>query len=119
MRFRHAIASIGRIGLTVGAAAALVIGLATNAQAATGTFRYTHEGGGEGQWANPPDNVCFPLSEPDNVDNGTDKTAYLYYGSDCAGNHVADLPPGDNMNGLSELYNPETLRGIESVKFTD
>ncbi|WP_040741864.1 hypothetical protein [Nocardia tenerifensis] len=107
---------MSKIGLAAGATAALVIGLSTSAQAATGTLGFSEVDGDKLQYIDPPDNVCVALPYPvDKVDNGTDKTALLYLGSDCE--HFAmSVDAGRSVSNLSQL---PVSAGIESVQFTD
>lgn len=109
MRLRHALARLGRLSLTVGTAAVLVTGLATNAQAASGTIRYFSAGGQEFDITNPPDNVCLTLQvRATNVTNETNKRVSIYLDTSC-NTFVTTLVPG---RGVSYVGGPQSVRVI-------
>ncbi len=109
MRFRHATAPIARISLAVGTAVVLVTGLATNAQAATGTIQYFDVNGQEFRITNPPDNVCLTMQvRADQINNETNKTVNVYLGTAC-NTFVTSLDPG---RGVSHVGGPQSVRVI-------
>ncbi|MEU2872387.1 hypothetical protein ABZ769_24765 [Streptomyces olivoreticuli] len=77
---------MGRICLTIGAATALVTGLTTNAQAATGTLFYTRADTGFKEPITDPDNdSCLPLDGGAIlVDNETDAIATVFRDESCS-----------------------------------
>ncbi|GAA0336305.1 hypothetical protein [Streptomyces blastmyceticus] len=77
---------IGRVGLTIGAAAALVTGLTANAQAASGTLFYTRADTGFKEPITDPDNDdCLPLDGGALlVDNETDAIATVFRDDSCS-----------------------------------
>ncbi|MEU9190100.1 hypothetical protein AB0D14_37335 [Streptomyces sp. NPDC048484] len=104
-----ALGRLGRLGLAAGTAAVLATGLATNAQAATGTLRYFSITGEEFRASNPPDNVCIKLRiRPDLIDNHTNKTVSVYLNADCS-LLVVDLEPG---RAAAHLGGPRSVRFI-------
>lgn len=97
----------GRIGLTVGTAAVLATGLATNAQAATGTIRYYDVNQNEFRITNPPDNVCLALQvRADLIENETNKRMTIYLGTACA-TRVTTIGPGE---GRAHIGGPQSVR---------
>lgn len=109
MRLRHALTRLGRIGLAAGTTAALVTGLVTSAQAATGAVRYFNGAGQEFRITNPPDNVCLTLQiRAINVTNETDKPVSVYLGTSC-NTFVTALDPG---HGVSYVGGPQSVRVI-------
>ncbi|MEV4872099.1 hypothetical protein [Streptomyces syringium] len=78
---------ISRAALTIGAAAALTMGLATSsAQAATGTFFYTRADNGLETTLNvpTPNGQCIPVSGgARDAHNDTDTDATMYTNSNC------------------------------------
>ncbi|MCF3104874.1 hypothetical protein IPZ58_25255 [Streptomyces roseoverticillatus] len=102
-----ALARLIRIGLAAGTAATLITGLATSAQAATGTIRYFDVNQQGFRIDNPPDNVCFNLqARADEIDNETNKTVRIYLNADCV-TRVTDVPPG---GGRSHIGGPRSVR---------
>ncbi|WP_116213522.1 hypothetical protein [Streptomyces olivoreticuli] len=81
----RALRKIGRIGLTIGAAAALVTGLTANAQAADGPFSYIRaDTGAPDELDNPPNDVCLPIpGGAAHAENDTDATAFVYSDGSC------------------------------------
>ncbi|MFF7078686.1 hypothetical protein [Streptomyces lavendulae] len=109
MHIRHALSRLARIGLTVGAAAVLATGLATNAQAATGSIRYFDVNQNEFRIVNPPDNVCLPLQvRADLIVDETDKRMTIYLGTACQ-TRVTTIGPGE---GRSHIGGPQSVRII-------
>ncbi|WP_274563569.1 hypothetical protein [Streptomyces spiramyceticus] len=76
---------LARMTVVAGSAAALVTGLSTSAQAASGTFAYNRaDTGFRFSVTNPPDNLCIPLEGGAGVaDNFTDTRAILFRTSEC------------------------------------
>ncbi|WP_331773131.1 hypothetical protein OG948_57960 (plasmid) [Embleya sp. NBC_00888] len=104
-----ALTHLVRTGLAVGTAVVLATGLTTNAQAATGNFRYFNTNGQEFRVANPPDNVCITLQvRATSMSNETNKTVSVYLGTSCA-TFVTNLAPG---RGLSYVGGPQSVRAI-------
>ncbi|MBK3568246.1 hypothetical protein [Streptomyces sp. MBT62] len=91
------LARLGRLGLAVGTAAVVAVGLSTNAQAATGALRYFSISGQEFRITNPPNNVCINLQvQPDLIANQTDKTMSVFSGANCT-SFVLNLDPGRSV----------------------
>ncbi|MFK0118466.1 hypothetical protein [Streptomyces sp. NPDC090994] len=102
------IARLGRLGLAVGTAAALAVGLTSSAQAATGTIRYFSASGQAFQIVNPPDNVCLNLQvRAQLLANNTNKTVSYFFDANCA-NFTGNLPPGHAV----AFNNPLSVRVI-------
>ncbi|MEU3754520.1 hypothetical protein AB0H17_17390 [Streptomyces olivoreticuli] len=82
----RALRRIGRVGLTIGAAVALVTGLTANAQAASGTFSRTRADTGFKEPIIDPDNdSCLPLDGGALlVDNETDAIATVFRDDNCS-----------------------------------
>ncbi|MBM7166945.1 hypothetical protein JQK87_00585 [Streptomyces sp. G44] len=100
---------MGRICLAVGTATVVVAGLATNAQAATGTLRYFDVSGQEFRINNPPDSVCLTLQvRADEIANDTDKSVSVYLGPAC-NTFVTTLAPG---HAVSHVGGPQSVRFI-------
>lgn len=109
MRLRHALPRLGRLALAVGTATVLATGLATNAQAASGSIRYFDGPGNEFDIVNPPDNVCLTLQiRAINVTNETDKRVSVYLGRNCE-RFITTLVPG---RGVSYVGGPQSVRVI-------
>ncbi|WP_405812797.1 MULTISPECIES: hypothetical protein [unclassified Streptomyces] len=107
MHIRHALSRFCRIGLTVGAAAVLATGAATNAQAATGSIRYFDVNQAEFRIVNPPDNVCLALQvRADLIVNETDRRMTIYLGTACA-TRVTTIGPGE---GRAHIGGPQSVR---------
>ncbi|MFF5126618.1 hypothetical protein ACFY41_06695 [Streptomyces syringium] len=103
------LARLGRLGMAVGMAAVLATGLATSAQAATGTIQYFDVNGQEFRITNPPDNVCLTLRvRAAQIDNETNKSVDVYLGTAC-NTFVTNLPPG---RGVSSVGGPQSVRVI-------
>ncbi|MCZ0205378.1 hypothetical protein OZK63_08125 [Streptomyces sp. UMAF16] len=103
------LARLRRIGLAVGTAVVLATGLATNAQAATGTIRYFDVNQQEFRIPDPPDNVCINLQvRADLILNETDKTVRVYLNANCAV-RVTDLAPG---RGVAHVGGPRSVRAL-------
>ncbi len=107
----HPFGKIGRAALAVGGALALTTGLATSAQAATGTFSYvradTH---GVVRFDNPSDGFCFALSgQALSVTNNTNSTALLFADAGCDPNAFIDAAqPGQTRDSGANL--PTSVR---------
>ncbi|GLX37465.1 hypothetical protein [Streptomyces lavendulae] len=109
MQIRHALSRLVRIGLTVGAAAVLATGLATSAQAATGSIRYFDVNQNEFRIVNPPDNVCLALQvRADLIVDETDKRMTIYLGTACQ-TRVTTIGPGE---ARSHIGGPQSVRII-------
>ncbi|MGW1600146.1 hypothetical protein [Streptomyces eurythermus] len=97
------LARLARLGLTLGTTAALAIGLASSAEAATGRIRYFSAAGQEFQIDNPPDNVCINLRVRAQVlVNDTNKTVSYFFGANCT-NFTNNLPPGRSVSFQAPL----------------
>ncbi|MFF9000765.1 hypothetical protein [Streptomyces achromogenes] len=92
-----------RLGLAVGAAAVLAVGLTSSAEAATGRIRYFSTAGQEFQIDNPPDNVCINLQVRARIlVNETNKTLSYFFGANCT-NFTSTLPPGRTVSNQIPL----------------
>ncbi|MFF5532798.1 hypothetical protein ACFY71_09965 [Streptomyces cinerochromogenes] len=97
-----------RLGLTAGAAAVLVTGLTTSAEAASGRIRYFNSAG-EFVITNPPDGVCLTLRGPaQEVSNETNKTVHVFFTASCT-NLVSVLDPGE---AVSHIGGPRSVRVV-------
>ncbi|GGS02741.1 MULTISPECIES: hypothetical protein [Streptomyces] len=102
------LARLARLGLTVGTAVVLAIGLTSSAEAATGRIRYFTAGGQEFQIDNPPDNVCINLrARAQILVNETNKTVSYYFAANCV-NFTSNLAPGRAVS----YQNPLSVRVI-------
>ncbi|MEV7284034.1 hypothetical protein AB0O01_05610 [Streptomyces sp. NPDC093252] len=99
-------AHLGRLGLTLGTAAVLTVGLATGAHGATGNLRYFSAAGQELTITNPPDNVCINLQfRARLLVNETNKVVSYYFGVNCT-NFTGNLDPGRTVSS----QNPFSVR---------
>ncbi|MGW2955823.1 hypothetical protein [Streptomyces eurythermus] len=99
---------LARLGLTLGTAAVLAIGLTSSAEAATGQIRYFSSAGQEFRIDNPPDNVCINLQVRARIlVNETNKTVSYFFGANCA-NFTNNLAPGRAVS----YQNPLSVRVI-------
>jgi hypothetical protein len=82
---RSVLKQMSKMALAMGAAAALITGLPTNAQAAEGTFFYTRaDTGGETFLGSTPNGVCLSIpGGARQATNDTDTDATLYTNSSC------------------------------------
>ncbi|MCL3997245.1 hypothetical protein [Streptomyces lavenduligriseus] len=99
---------LARLGLTLGTAVALAIGLTSSAEAATGRIRYFSSAGQEFRIDNPPDNVCINLqARARTLVNETNKTVSYFFGANCT-NFTGNLAPGRAV----AYQNPLSVRVI-------
>ncbi|MEU7083473.1 hypothetical protein [Streptomyces achromogenes] len=102
------LARLARLGLAVGTAAVLAVGLTSSAEAATGNIRYFSASGEEARIDNPPDNVCINLRfRAQLLANNTNKTVSYFFGANCS-NFTGDLAPGRAVS----YQNPLSVRVI-------
>lgn len=102
------LARLARLGLTVGTAVVLAVGLTSSAEAATGNIRYFSASGQEARIDNPPDNVCINLRfRAQLLANNTNKTVSYFFGANCS-NFTSDLAPGRAVS----YQNPLSVRVI-------
>ncbi|CAL9584699.1 hypothetical protein [Streptomyces sp. enrichment culture] len=88
------IARLARLGLALGTAAVLAVGLTSSAEAATGSIRYFRYTGEEARIDNPPDNVCINLRfRARTLANETNKWVSYFYNANCT-NFLNNLAPG-------------------------
>ncbi|MFF4409609.1 hypothetical protein ACFY2W_06565 [Streptomyces sp. NPDC001262] len=89
----------------------LTTGLATNSQAATGTFSYVQADTGRTiTMDDPSDHFCYILSGPVSaVQNGTNSTAILYADANCDPNEFLNAAqPGQTL--LFGSVMPQSVR---------
>ncbi|MFF9024527.1 hypothetical protein [Streptomyces eurythermus] len=97
------LARLARLGLAVGTAAVLAIGLTSSAEAATGNIRYFRASGEEARIDNPPDNVCINLRfRAQLLANNTNRTVAYYYNANCT-NLTGVLAPGRAVSYAAPL----------------
>ncbi|MFF5441199.1 hypothetical protein [Streptomyces achromogenes] len=97
------LARLARLGLTLGTAAALAVGLTSGAEAATGRIRIISASGQEFQIDNPPDNVCINLPVRARIlVNETNKTVSYFFAANCA-NFTGNLAPGRAVSSQNPL----------------
>ncbi|MFJ6000463.1 hypothetical protein [Streptomyces sp. NPDC092370] len=85
-----------------GAAALLTITVPTSAQAATGTFLYTHAYSRlTVTLTNPADASCLQATANGTVTNNTSSSATLYPSPACQGEPLGTLPPKGTASGLA------------------
>ncbi|MFF9670734.1 hypothetical protein ACF1GS_03400 [Streptomyces eurythermus] len=102
------LARLARLGLTLGTTAALVIGMTSSAEAATGSIRYFRFTGEEARIDNPPDNVCINLRfRARTLSNETNKWVSYFYNANCT-NFLNNLAPGRAVS----YANPLSVRVI-------
>ncbi|MFI0977904.1 hypothetical protein ACH4SP_13000 [Streptomyces sp. NPDC021093] len=90
----RALARLGRVTLTAAATLALVTGLSTGAQAATGDFTYTNVHGDDFVNDNPENGECFLLiGGAVHAVNSTDTRATVYLDRGCE-EGPSELAPG-------------------------
>lgn len=86
----------------VGAAGVLTVAVPASAQAATGTFQYTHA------YAkltvtllNPADGTCIPTTAYGTVTNNSSSNVTLYPSPACQGEPLGTLPPNTAASDLA------------------
>lgn len=85
-----------------GAAALLTVAVPTSAQAATGTFSYTHAYSKlTVTLTNPADGTCTQTTANGTVTNSTNSNVTLYPSPACEGEPLGTLPPKGTASGLS------------------